>query len=213
MLDEFNTTVKNTDRFDACAGGDGGDFGRRFGYLCLGIQNSQASAEISSREKAILAGLSPALKASFMALRTAHNKSQEAYSDMRGQACDGGTGCGPILEDDDLAVARSWLGALKAIQTGSPPCSSVSASAFVKIDGELNQRYKEMLNLDAQIAADVPSSSPGVSMVSLDRDADRAWLAYRDAWVRFGQLRWPAIPADQWRAWQTQEWISLLSRD
>jgi len=43
------------------------------------------------------------------------------------------------------------------------------------------------------------------------RDADRAWLKYREAWVQFGASRWPQIPADQWRAWQTAEWTALLS--
>jgi uncharacterized protein YecT (DUF1311 family) len=206
MLDEFDKAVKDNGRFDACADGD---FGRRFSYLCLGLQDSQASEEIIAREKAISASLSPTLKASFMALRATQNKFQEAFLRMQSAGCEGGSGCGPIMEDYELAVARSWLGALKAIQADSPPCSGVSASAFLKLDAEINNRYKELLRDDAQQTAELS----GVSIASSDRAADRAWLAYRDAWVRFGHLRWPSVPADQWRAWQTQEWISLLSRD
>lgn len=208
MLDEFDNAVKNTGRFDACANGSG-DFGRRFSYLCLGLQNTQASTEIRNRQKAISASLSPMLKASFLALRAAQQKFQEAFLKMQGDGCEGGSGCGPIMEDYELAVARSWLAALKSIQTNSPPCSGVSASAFEKLDAKINQLYKKMLKDNAGQTAYLS----GASIASSDRDADRAWLAYRDAWVRFGQLRWPGTPADQWRAWQTQEWISLLSRD
>ena len=206
MLDTFDNAVKNSGRFDACAVGD---FGRRFSYLCLGLQDNQASAQTSNMEKAILASLSPSLKAPFTALRIAQNKFQEAYLILLGLGCEGGTGCGPIMEDHELTVARSWLAALKAIQAGSPPCSGVSASEFVKLDAEINQRYQQMLKDDAGQTAYLS----GASIASSDRDADRAWLAYRDAWVRFGQLRWPSVPADQWRAWQTQEWIGLLSGD
>ena len=206
MLDTFDNAVKNNGRFDACAAGD---FGRNFIYQCLGLQDNQASAEISNREKAILGSLSPTQKAPFAALEAAQHKFQEAYLKLQGEACEGGSGCGPIMEDYELAVARSWLAALKAIQAGSLPCSGVSASEFVKLDAEINQRYKNMLKDDAGQTAELS----GASIASSDRDADRAWLAYRDAWVRFGQLRWPSVPADQWRAWQTQEWISLLSRD
>jgi uncharacterized protein YecT (DUF1311 family) len=207
MLHEFDDAVKKNERFDACEEGGAG-FGRSFNYQCLGLQGQHALEKIRQREESILSGSSPALKASFIALRTAYNEFQNAYSDMQATRCEGGTGCGSISERYDLAVERSWLAALSAIQTGSPPCSTVSASAFARLDTELNRQYREELKgtyMDVDAGDKLKPITPFV------RTADRAWLKYRDAWVTFGQLRWPAVPADQWRAWQTKEWTDLLT--
>jgi len=40
--------------------------------------------------------------------------------------------------------------------------------------------------------------------------AQRAWLRYRDAWVEFGKVRYPAVPAHAWRAWFTRQRIDML---
>jgi Lysozyme inhibitor LprI len=207
MLGEFDSAVESNGRFDACGDGGGG-FGRSFNYQCLGLQDEVAAEEIRQREGSILAGSSPAQRASFTALKADYDEFQSAYSDMEGTQCEGGTGCGPILEQDELAVDRSWLAALSAIQAGLPPCSAIGASAFAQLDSNLNQQYRQALKGNYM---DVNAGDQMKSMAPLVRAADRAWLKYRDAWVSFGQLRWPAVPADQWRAWQTKEWIVLLT--
>ena len=42
------------------------------------------------------------------------------------------------------------------------------------------------------------------------RDAQQAWLAYRDAWVAFGTTRYRTIAAPAWRLWLTQERVGML---
>jgi hypothetical protein len=39
--------------------------------------------------------------------------------------------------------------------------------------------------------------------------ARHAWLRYRDAWVEFGKVRYPAVPAHAWRAWFTRQRIDM----
>jgi uncharacterized protein YecT (DUF1311 family) len=40
--------------------------------------------------------------------------------------------------------------------------------------------------------------------------AQRAWLRYRDAWVKFGVVKYPAVSTDSWKTWLTQQRIPLL---
>jgi hypothetical protein len=207
LLQQFEDAVKKDGRFDACQDGGGG-FGRSFNYQCLGLQGEQALEEIPKREESILAGSSPELKASFKKLAAAYNDFQDAYSVLKATECEGGTGCGPISENADLTIERTWLAALSAVQAGSPPCSTASAATFAQLDSDLNKQYKDELR-DSY----TDTSDESKAFASLVRAADRAWLKYRDAWVSYGHLRWPAVPADQWRAWQTKEWIDLLALD
>ena len=37
------------------------------------------------------------------------------------------------------------------------------------------------------------------------RQTERAWLTYRESWVRFGGLRFPGVAADSWRTWLTAQ--------
>ncbi len=41
-------------------------------------------------------------------------------------------------------------------------------------------------------------------------DTQRAWLKYREAWVTFGALKYPAVPADAWRTWLTRKRAEML---
>lgn len=204
LLARFDKMVENGGRFDICSDG-GEDFGRSVNFNCLNLQDGKVIGQTRKLEHSILASGSPAQRAAFVALTGAHSDFGIAYSELSAQICDGGTGCGPIQEADSLAIDRPWLAALAAVQAGSPPCSAIDASAFAPLDAELNRQYKEALSEAAE-------GDPGKSIAPLIRGADRTWLAYREAWVRFGQLRWPAVPANQWRAWQTKEWIDLLGR-
>ena len=206
-LDIFDKAIRNGGRFDACENG-GNAFSRMVNYDCLGLQEQHSVAEISRREQSIEASSSPELKTSFSRLEAAYHAYQVAYSELEGAECEGGTGCGTISEYSNVAIYQTWISALVAIQMNSPPCSSVSPSDLAQLDEELNRQYKEALNneyMDTSAEDQLKSPAP------LVRAADRDWLRYRDAWVNYGKLRWPSIPSVQWRAWQTKDWIHLLT--
>jgi hypothetical protein len=202
-LEDFNKIVIAGGHFDVCD--DGGDgFGREASYVCLGLQQDKRAQDIGRLEVAVAAASTPKMKASFLALRSAWRAFHDAYGIMDGDICDGGTGCGPITEGDDLTMTASWVSALKDIQEGKAPALGINRPTFTQVERNLNTKYQERLNE----FKDCETQNCFATQV---RDADRAWLKYREAWVRFGALRWPAIPADQWRAWQAVEWTSLLS--
>jgi hypothetical protein len=43
-------------------------------------------------------------------------------------------------------------------------------------------------------------------------EAQRAWTAYRDAWVRFARTRYPSVSADSWRTWLAEQRLGMLDR-
>ncbi len=201
-LVEFDRMVKLGERLDVCADGGGG-FGREANYVCLGLEQDQRAKEIQRLETEVTTSSTPGIKDSFLALVSAWEKFHKAYGAMDSAMCDGGTGCGPYTRDDDLKTTSSWLAALESIQRGVAPASGADPSKFAQFDRDLNRQYRETLDKSKGCA-----SQDCFAMQV--RVADRAWLEYREAWVRFGALRWPAIAADQWRAWQTAIWSSLL---
>jgi hypothetical protein len=196
-LKEFEAMVKEGKPLDVC-GGDGGDYGRHTNYDCLGIAIANVSIEVKQREAAISGASSPAERKAFERVKIAWSSFYEAYDRVESTICDGGTGCGPITEDEDLTALKQWLETLKSIQNGVPPASGAKAEQFASLDAQLNQKYRDALN------------EHGDCCKTDIRSVDRAWLTYRDAWVRFGAMRWPQISADQWRAWQTGEWIDMM---
>jgi hypothetical protein len=42
------------------------------------------------------------------------------------------------------------------------------------------------------------------------RDAQRKWVAYRDAWTAFAARRYPKRSADEWKAWITSVRVEQL---
>jgi hypothetical protein len=201
-LKDFDQLVRTGGHLNVCAD-HGGYFGRRANYVCLGLEEESRAAEIHRLEAAVAAEGDSQVQASFAALRSAWQALHKAYWNMDTDLCDGGTGCGPSAEGDDLTMTVFWRDALKNIQEGKAPASDTNVSTFAQLDRNLNIKYKQTLD-EAQFC------HPEHCTTEV-RNADRAWLKYREAWVRYGTLRWPVLPADQWRAWQTAEWTSVLS--
>jgi hypothetical protein len=206
QLDSFNQTILNGKHYDVCEDEEGSFFGRSTNYGCQAVHIGKRSEEIRKLESSIEATSGPKVKASFAGLRGAWRAYNDAYGKMVSAQCAGGTGCGVISQGDDLEILETWLAALKSIKAGKAPAAGTSPTSFPQVDHELNAAYQQQLKDFQAVGADDCCTSQ-------IREADRAWLKYREAWVRFGAARWTEIPADQWRAWQTVEWTSLLSQN
>ncbi len=46
---------------------------------------------------------------------------------------------------------------------------------------------------------------------NLSVEEERAWVAYRDEWVKFAKVRWPQVSAESWLAQLTRERITQLN--
>jgi hypothetical protein len=191
-LGAFEQAIKKGTHYDACDV----DSGRSMAYRCTGLQLQLIPEEISREENAITASLPASLEPSFRQLQAARRTFDKASAKLSNEGCENGPGCGLFVEEAELRPMSEWLSLLKAIHEDGPaPAATISASSFRTLDNQLNLEYQNALT----------TGDPAI------RAADRAWLKYRDAWVQFGTLRWPAVTADQWRAWQTAEWLKLLA--
>ena len=128
------------------------------------------------------------MRAAFVELRKAWEEFHSAYGAMDGAICDGGTGCSPILEEDDLQFTVLWLAALKDIEAGTAPATHADAAKFSILDRELNEKYRASFKFYTENLSAEGGIAPALC------EADRKWLVYREAWVRFGALRWPDLP-------------------
>lgn len=197
----FNHIVATQGRFDFCKD-SGGDFGRGANYVCLGLELEKVRRTVHQQESAITAASAPELKRSFAALQRAWHALDEAKAHKDEIECGGGTGCGGMMEEADIGSMKPWLASLAAVRAGTAQAAGTDAATLAQLDTKLNIAYQQLLTNDG---------FGGDQSVPTAREAERVWIKYREAWVTYGTQRWPETSADQWRAWQTAEWLRTLT--
>ena len=95
-------------------------------------------------------------------------------------------------EDFRLAVA--------AFEKGALPRGS--DAEFARLDARLNAVYRQLKAL--------PEPRFGTIRFEGIQRTQRAWLAYRDAWIAFGKVKYPQVAPNAWRAWFTRKRIAML---
>jgi len=91
----------------------------------------------------------------------------------------------PAAENARAAEITQFLNDLQRYEKGRlPKYAPEQHSGFTS---QLDQAYRKVL-------ADDPQDAAGV------RATQQAWARYRDAWVAFGAVRYPAVPAAAWEA-------------
>ena len=85
---------------------------------------------------------------------------------------------------------------------GMPP--AFTHAQFVAADAKLNQVYRKAL------AEAGPPESVGAVQKEGIRDAQRAWLRYRDAFLAFAAVKYPQVARDSLAAWLTQLRTKML---
>lgn len=174
--------------------------------MCASVADGQAD-KIRNASFARLRGQLPAPQiAAFdqlVAATRAFARARQGETDMTGSA----RGAFSIQAE---AREKEWLREhLAAFEKGSfkPPERPLAAA-----DAELNQVYKGMLAApsgDVNYPDHLPASTVEKASV---RTAQRLWIAYRDAWVRFAALRYPALPADTLKAMLTEWRVKQFGR-
>jgi hypothetical protein len=197
QLKLFDYLVATEGRFDFCKDPEKEDFGRGAYFVCVSMQLGRATHTRQQTEAAIAAASAPELRPAFIALQQAWGVLDQARARKDEVDCGGGNGCPGMLAAAELNFVRRWLTDLDAVRNGSALAAETPASSLPEADLDLNRWYSKLLT-DAHIFGD--DDVTGV------REAERAWIRYREAWVVYGTLHWPETVPDQWRAWQTVEW-------
>ena len=191
-------------RFDQCDDISSG----RMGAVCASIAQDQAGKVRSAFLARLRGALTAPQQASFDALVKATNAFAHARgtdeADMTGTA---GTQMGIDAEGREQEWLREHLAAFEKGQFKLP-----AAEECALADAELNRAYAQVMQspeTDPDHRARLHYSTVEKSGV---RATQRAWLAYRDAWVRFAAQRYPAIDQVSLKAALTQWRIRQLAR-
>lgn len=87
----------------------------------------------------------------------------------------------------------AFVSQLKAFEAGKRP----PHDDFAARDRAMNAAYRHIIK-DTDWNASGTLSAEGI------RETQRKWLVYRDAWAKFGVLRYPGTSASDWNAWTTK---------
>lgn len=180
------------EKLDVCAD----NYGRRINYLCLGIKGADVDTRIADAELKARRALRPAALIAWKNLEVARKDYLKAHGP---EEPNGTTGAVQSAMQEDLDTETAWLDVLKSVAAGRVPEGVLNAPALDGLDKALNVAYQQALSFGVQYCEGGQDCASSEST----RTAERAWLKYREAWVKFGAVRWPEVPADKWRAWLT----------
>ncbi len=132
-------------------------------------------------------------------------ESEKSYSHAHaaGEIDTSGTARAMYQIDAEDTLRDDFLEALRIFESGKYPKGS--AEDFQDADTRLNSQYRKALS-DAQ----QNKSEYGAVQPDGIRNAERAWLKYRDAWLAFAKLRYPNVEDRAWLVLLTNDRISVL---
>jgi hypothetical protein len=181
--------------FDFC---DGVTSGLAAGY-CAGHAENVAGAKRDAAWAQLTAAWTPAQKQALARLRTAHEAFAQASGG--GEVDHSGTlraameiGAEETLRDELLAMLRQ-------LEAGKAPI--YGHAQYVAADAALNAAYRKALQ------GVEPNAGVGAVTRQGMRDAQRAWLAYRDAFLAFAAVRYPKVARESLATWLTLKRIAM----
>ncbi|MBC7452698.1 MAG: DUF1311 domain-containing protein [Massilia sp.] len=198
-------TDQSGDRFDQCDDITSGFMG---GY-CASIAENQAgkvrTAFLARARKAMSAPQQVAFDALLAVTSVFAASRGNVETDMSGTAR-------AAMAIDATAREQEWLrehvAAFEKGQVNLP-----APEQFAAADAELNRAYRRLM----QATATDPDHPQRLAWSTVEKSSvratQRAWLAYRDAWVRFAALRYPAIDAAALKSaltqWRSKQLVAL----
>ncbi len=183
-------------KIDIC---DDATSGRLMGR-CAGIKAALAAQERDDKIERLSTRWSDAEKAALQQLRKHAHVFAEAHG--RGEVDLSGSARGAFVREAVEAQQEDFLKSLQEFEAGKLP--SFTQNDFAQADKELNQAYQRLK------AQKDPDYEGGVTFAEI-QGVQRNWLAYRDAWVAFGKVRYPAVAPHAWRAYFTQKRTAMLT--
>ena len=173
------------------------------GYMmghCAAHRERMAAAKRAAETKSMLARWSAAERDAFKALRAKTDAWIEARSleevDLSG------TGRGAFVVEERDAQEASFRELLGLLEKGAPKLAGEGASELAKADAELNEVYRGVMG--------IRDFEWGTVKQEGIRTAERAWIAYRDAWVAFTKKKYPKASPERVAAWLTRERTEML---
>lgn len=132
------------------------------------------------------------------------NQLEQAYARSHAREIDlSGTARAMFQIDAQDTLRDDFIAALQSFEAGRLPTGS--AQQYHDADARLNSVYRQEMGNAEGHKRDYGAVQPaGI------RDAERAWLKYRDAWVAFAKLRYPTVTSEMWLTLLTKDRTSVL---
>ncbi len=111
-----------------------------------------------------------------------------------------GTARAAFTIQEEARQREDFRASVAAFEKGALPRDS--DAEFKRLDARLNAVYKQLRAM--------PEPQFGTIRFDGIQRTQRAWLAYREAWVAFGKVKYPKVPANAWRAFFTRKRIAML---
>ncbi len=183
--------------FDYC---DDITSGAMEGY-CAAYNREIADQGRDKTLKAIPAAFSAPQRAAFSGLLQAQDAYTQAHG--KGEIYLSGSARAMFQIDAEQTLRDDFLAAMQSFEKGNYPAGS--SATFSEADARLNHAYQAAL-----ADAEAHKSETGAVQPEGIREAERAWLTYRDAWVAFAAARYPAVPKEAWLTILTKDRTSIL---
>jgi uncharacterized protein YecT (DUF1311 family) len=151
--------------------------------LCAVHEQRIAKAAQDAHLEEFSAKLSSAQEAAFSRLRSAVN--EYAAKSAANEVDQTGSMRGVFVTQREDDILTAWGELISALEKGDMPKPKMT---FAASDRNLNRVYKRIM-ANPMPYADMPGS------VTRDgiRQAERAWIKYRDAWISFAASRYPMV--------------------
>ncbi len=156
------------------------------------------------RESALAArtrGWTAVQKQAFARLRRAHEAYVEAHGS--GEVDLSGTARGAMAVEAEETERDEFAALVTSLSGGHRPPGG--AAAYKAADLKLNAAYRQRIRDTA------PSESPGAITREGIRDAQRAWLRYRDSFLAFAAVKFPSVDRDGLAARLTEQRTERLA--
>jgi Lysozyme inhibitor LprI len=161
------------------------------------IAGARREAELARLSRGWTAAETQALER----LRQAHEAFASAHGG--GEVDMSGTARAAMAVNAEESARDLFLALLRDLAAGHAP--RYDAGGYRAADAKLNAAYRQL------IQETVPIDSPGAVTREGIRDAQRAWLRYRDSFLAFAAVKYPKISRDSLAAWLTDQRIAMLT--
>ena len=167
--------------------------------LCAAHFAAMEDAKRKQQISAVTAGWSGTEKRAFLSLQQAAAGFAKAHGNNEVDLS--GTARAAMVTDEQQGQETEFRDFLQSLEKGTAPVSTAEQADAA--EAKLNAEYQRI-----QHAAD--TASWGTVTKDGIRIAQRAWLRYRDAWIAFARVRYPAIASDSLRAALTEKRTAML---
>jgi hypothetical protein len=183
--------------FDYC---DGITSGLAAGY-CAGHRENVDGAKREAAWAQLTGGWPAAQKQALARLRAAHEAFAQASGS--GEVDHSGTLRAAMEIGAEEKLRDELIGMIRQLEAGKAPVYDHAQYLYRAADAGLNAAYRKALQ---QVE---PNAGVGAVTRQGLRDAQRAWLAYRDSFLAFAALRYAKLPRESLATWLTLKRIAM----